>query len=395
MSLRIVHVLLSLALAATLQAQTAGPATFHAPAPDESSKDNPRKGDGYFTAVIFSDPHVEQTGHDGAGVATCQDYCKAIINLGKPGGKSYRFETFPDYTPTADIVFCLGDMDKDNEKSGKQFKAAFHALNAAGIPFITMLGNHDAVPDYWTGPDADYGLTRSGTQSNRVAMALVTAQLDTAQQHGVTHVTRLTDGTPHTQFEPFTFTFRGVRFYCGQTYWFQKPYTGTFVNGKPLSAATGKLYAPDGVIKALEAFVDKHRKEPSVWMQHFPFTYGSDCDRWWLDQNDVGKYIKTCDPSAYGTDHDLGKWTDDATARRYAKKKKDKLAELIKRTKNGVHFSGHVHSFGDYTYDGVRDYTVAAPAISGGGMFLVLISEKEGVKEVKPIHLAPEYETEK
>lgn len=120
----------------------------------------------YFTAVIFSDPHVDQTDHDGADASTFSAYCETILNLGKSenGGKRYQFNALPGYTPKADIVFCLGDMDQDNEKSGASFKAAFHKLNAAGIPFITMLGNHDVVPDYWTGDNPDEGLTWGGVR---------------------------------------------------------------------------------------------------------------------------------------------------------------------------------------------------------------------------------------
>lgn len=192
-------------------------------------------------------------------------------------------------------------------------------------------------------------------------MNLVKNQVDTAKYHGITDVEWITDGTKHTQLSPFTFTFQGVRFYCGQAYWFQKTYD------KPTLFNSATYYAPDGVIKALETLVDQHAEEPSVWMQHYPFTYGSDCDRWWLDQSDVGKYIATADESEYGTHiSTLGKYDTDQTAKNYAKKKKDKLADIIKKTRNAIHFSGHVHSYGDYTYDGVRDYTVAAPAISGG-----------------------------
>ncbi len=338
-----------------------------------------QEADGYFTAVIFSDPHVNQTDHDGAAVGTFRNYCNAIISLGKTG-KQYHFNALPGYTPKADIVFCLGDMDKDNEKAGTDFKAAFHPLNEAGIPFITMLGNHDVVPDYWTGDNPDDGLTLGGATSNTVAMNLVRAQVDTATTCGISDVQWITDGTSHTQLSPFTFTFNGVRFYCGQAYWFQKPYERSLVSKT--------YYAPDGVIAALETFVDQHADEPSVWMQHYPLVYGSDNNRWWLDQTDVGKYIATKDESAYGTHiSTLGKYDTDATAQAYAKKKKDKLAELVAKTHNGVHFSGHVHSYGDYTYGGIRDYTVAAPAITGGGMFLVLMSKTEGVVEVKKIDL--------
>lgn len=383
MNIKLIITTIALATSTGLQAQS-----FSAPLKANGSGN---EANNYFTAVILSDPHVEQTDHDGASVSTYNNYCQAIINLGKTaeGGKCYQFNALPGYQPKADIVFCLGDMDEDNEKSGANFKAAFHKLNAAGIPFITMLGNHDVVPDYWTGSNPDKGLTYGigstggGSGSNDVAMKLVRAQVDTAKTHGISDVEWISDGSKHTQLNPFTFTFQGVRFYCGQAYWFQKPYD------KPTLAKSATYYAPDGVISALETLVAKHTDEPSVWMQHYPFLYGSDCDRWWLDQNDTGMYIATKDKSEYGTDiSSLGKYDTDDTAKGYAKKKKDKLADIIKRTKNAVHFSGHVHSYGDYTYDGVRDYTVAAPGITSGGMFLVLMSKTEGVVEVKKVDLA-------
>ncbi len=383
MNIKVIITMIALAASTGLQAQSVS-----APLKANGSGN---EANNYFTAVILSDPHVEQTGHDGGTVGTFQNYCQAIIDLGKAngGGKTYQFNALPGYTPKADIVFCLGDMDEDNEKSGANFKAAFHKLNEAGIPFITMLGNHDVVPDYWTGDNPDKGLTwglgstDGGSGSNDVAMKLIRAQVDTATANGISDVEWITDGTKHTQLSPFTFTFQGVRFYCGQAYWFQKTYD------KPGILTSATYYAPDGVIKALETMVAKHTDEPSVWMQHYPFTYGSDCDRWWLDQTDVGKYIATADSSEYGTHiSTLGKYDTDDTAKGYAKKKKDKLADIIKRTKNAVHFSGHVHSYGDNTYDGVRDYTVAAPAISSGGMFMVLMSKIDGVVEVKKIDLA-------
>ena len=378
MYFKVILTTIALATSTGLQAQS-----FFTP---QKVNGSGNEADNYFTAVVFSDPHVAQEGHDGGSVDTYKAYCDAIVNLGKSGGKHYQFSALPGYTPKADIALCLGDMDKDSESKGKEFKQAFHKLNAAGIPFITMLGNHDAVPDYWGGENPDKGLTwgpTSGSACNDVAMNIVRAQVDTAIRHGISDVEWITDGSNHTQLSPFTFTFQGVRFYCGQTYWFQKPYD------KPKYAwSTATYYAPDGVIKALENMVEKHAAEPSVWMQHYPFVYGSDCDRWWLDQNDKGKYIPTTDTSEYGTHiTNLGAFSSDPTALAYATKKKDKLAELIKRTKNAVHFSGHVHSYGEYTYQGVRDYSVAAPAISKGGMFLVLVSKTEGVVEVKKIDL--------
>ena len=68
-------------------------------------------------------------------------------------------------------------------------------------------------------------------------------------------------------------------------------------------------------------------------MQHYPFVYGSDCDRWWLDQNDTGMFIAPTDAesSAYYTStaaYNAEGGNPDAAA------KKDKLAEIIKLTKD-------------------------------------------------------------
>lgn len=344
----------------------------------------------YFTAVFLGDPHIGQDGHDGTSVADMQSYVARLLKMGQTDGPNYSFSALPGYVPTCDIAISLGDMDQDSEKSGSNFKSAHQGFADAGVPFITMAGNHDVVPDYWTGENPDKGLTYGfndgGSYCNDVARGIVEDYCNTAVSRGwISDYEQIVDGTSHTQAKPFTFKFNGVRFYVGQTYWFQKPYT------KPGLFSSATYYAPDGVINALSAFVNDHADEPSVWMQHYPFVWGSDCDRWWLDQNDYGLYIKTTDSSEYGTDADLGKWTDDATAQSYAKKKKDTLSEIIKRTKNAVHFSGHVHSYGDHTYNGLRDYTVAATGRNDGGLagaYIVLMKGNKGVVEVQRIHVS-------
>ncbi len=343
----------------------------------------------YFTAVFISDPHTAQSGHDGTSVADMQAYVARLVAMGADDAPRYEFSALPGYVPTCDIALSLGDMDQDSEKSGDNFKTAHAGFADAGIPFITMCGNHDIVPDYWTGSNPDKGLTwginDGGSYCNDIARRIVEEACATAQSHGISGYQQFADGSSHTQVKPFTFVFNGVRFYCGQTYWFQKPYD------KPSLTSAAKYYAPDGMIAALEKFVSSHTTEPSIWMQHYPFVAGSDCDRWWLDQNDVGLYIKTSNSSAYGTDIDLGPYNIDATAQSYAKKKKDKLADIILRTKNAVHFSGHVHSYAENTYNGLRDYTVAATGRNDGGMagaFLVLCKGNKGVVEVKRIHVS-------
>ncbi len=335
----------------------------------------------YFTAVFLSDPHIGQTG--GTSVADMQAYVSDIVGMGRNGTSAFCFDAFPDYVPTCDIAFSTGDMDEDSKKNNEDFKTAHSGFAAAGIPFVTMCGNHDLVPDYWTGESGSAGLTLTGgSPANDASLATVKGYRDTLTSYGISDVETFNDGTGHVQSDPFTFTFNGVRFYVGQVYWFQKTYT----EPTSLLSANGKYFAPDGVISKLEAFVDSHAGEPSVWMQHYPFATGSDVNRWWLDQNDVGRYIKTEDSSEYGTNDDVPLYTD-AAAIAVAKKKKDKLAEIIGKTRNPVHFSGHAHWFDRQTYNGVTDYVTASSGTGTncvpGAAHIVLMKEGVGVVEVR------------
>lgn len=337
----------------------------------------------YFTAVFTSDPHIAHSRYAETSVSVMQGYVDQIVTMGKAGGKVFAFDALPGYVPTCDIAFSTGDMDGDSKTDDDDFKTAHAGFASAGIPFVTMCGNHDLVPDYWTGENPDKGLKNylsGGYSANNAALSTIASYRNNLSSFGITDVQTITDGTGHTQFDPFSFSFNGVRFYVGQTYWFQKPY-----KREAISSAT--YYAPDGILTALDNFVSSHTSEPSVWMQHYPFLAGSDCDRWWLDQNDVGKYIKTSDTSIYGTSDDVPVYTDDA-AIAVAKKKKDALLNIIKKTKNAVHFSGHVHSFSKFTYNGLVDYTTAAVTTgsdSNGSAYLVLMKGNKGVIEVKRI----------
>jgi hypothetical protein len=120
---------------------------------------------------------------------------------------------------------------------------------------------------------------------------------------------------------------------------------------------------------------------------------GSDCNRWWLDQNDKGLYITTSDDSAYGS-HTSGIAYNDANVANTLKK--DPLSAIMMKAAGKVggkvqHFSGHYHRFYDATYTStvngenkVHDYTVAAPGNSEqtNNAFVVLFKRGEGVKEV-------------
>ena len=266
------------------------------------------------------------------------------------------------------------------------------AVNSeAGIPFIFIAGNHDLSPDYWTGNDPDRGATTSGSNADDKTISAITDNNTYWNNAGVfdENISYFIDDSKSSYFQskPFTFKFKDVRFYCAQTYWFQKLYK------KPSWFTSATYYAPDGVISALNSFVDSHKDEASVWMQHYPWLAGSDCNRWWLDQNDVGKYIESADESSYGSRLTNVPYNDEATANTY---KKDPLSAIMMKAAGKVdgkvqHFSGHYHRFADQTYTStvasdnkVHDYTVAANGNTeqSNNAFVVLFKRGEGVKEV-------------
>ena len=339
----------------------------------------------YFTAVFFSDPHVDTEDIKN----TLSSQVANIVKMGKEGGKVVNFAKAPKgYVPTADIAFCLGDMDEDKEEDasspGQYYKDATAAFNTAGIPFITLLGNHDLAPDYWTGENGDAGLTygtTGGSGYNDKSIAIVKEHLSQAQANGISEVNIFEDADLKcdVQIEPFAFKFKGVRFYVGHTYWFHKPYD------KPVLFGNATYYAPDGVIEALDAYVNEHKNEASVWMQHYPFVSEADTknSRWWLDQNDVGKCIMPSDAGSsayYNGGSNVPYDTNEGIA--LAKVKRDALASIINKTKNPVHFSGHVHKYDEQTYKGIKDYSVAQP----GNAYVVLCKEGVGVVEVQRVN---------
>ena len=317
----------------------------------------------YFTMVIFSDPHVGQTDYDGLSVDDMKTFVNNVVNMGKDGGKVVTFNKAPKgYVPTADIVFCLGDMDKD-KADGKDFKTAIAGFNTAGIPFITMAGNHDLSPDLWDdgSKGVTWGFNDGGAYYDGITLDVITKQNNTAATNGGFTIKTFTQSGGAVQINPFTFEFKGVDFYCGQTYWYQKPYD------EPSMFSAAKFYAPDGIIDALNTYVSGREGKAAVWMQHYPFNYGIDCDRWWLNQNASGNSLDSEVTSAYTT----------------AAQKKDKLVEIINKTKNPVHFSGHVHTTATNTYSILTDYTIDN-AISKAA-YVVLCKEGVGVVEVKAV----------
>ena len=356
----------------------------------------------WFCAVFMSDCHTNQgSGHDGTSKEDLTTIMNNICNMGKDGKKKVNFTTEGATTivPKSDIVFCLGDIDQDKGDDGSEGKhtnfldATAEVCKTAGVPFIFIAGNHDLSPDYWDN-GTDKGVTwgsTGGSNADDETISAIQTNNSYWNNQGVfdENISYFIDNSKSSYFQskPFTFKFKGVRFYCAHTYWFQKIYK------KPGIFSSATYYAPDGVITALNTFVESHADEPSVWMQHYPFLAGSDCNRWWLDQNNVGNYITSSDNSIYGCSTS-GIALNDATSANTLKK--NPISTIMAKAAGKVdgkvqHFSGHYHRFADLTYTNtvatdnmVRDYTVAANGNTdqSNNAYVVLFKRGEGVKEV-------------
>ena len=351
--------------------------------------------DVWFCAVFFSDCHINQgSGHDGTSAADMTTIMNHIINMGKDPDYTPTFKSAPNFVPKTSIIFCLGDIDQDKGDDGSKgehdnfLNCTAEVAKTAGIPFIFIAGNHDISPDYWN--DGSKGVTFGSSGGSNADDKTITAIKNNNSYWSSMfdeEIQYFTGGSGAWQPSHFTFKFKDVRFYCSNCYWFQKPYN------KPGLLSSATYYAPDGIISALNTFVESHADEASVWMQHYPWLAGSDCNRWWLDQNESGNYIAASGTSDYGScTSGVGKNDGDFANT----KKKDPLSAIMMKAAGKVdgkvqHFSGHYHRFDDRTYTStvnsnnkVHDYTVAAPGntAQSNNAFVVLLKRGEGVKEV-------------
>lgn len=344
----------------------------------------------YFTAVMFSDPHVAQDNYSGTSVEDMQTLVSEILKIGKEGGKEVAFDNAPKgFVPTADIVFCLGDMDKDSESSGNNFKNAMKGFNDAGVPFITIAGNHDLLPDHWHDKDNDKALNIFTVSQNSTTLNLIKDQYTTAAQNGKFSVETITDGRSDiTHPGHFTFMYKGVRFYCANNYWFQKPYS---------VGLSTTYYAADGTINALNDYVKAHADEASVWVSHFPFyseanDYNDAYERWWLDQNNAPHAVCVMPTDAASSEYYNGGTNvayTSAEGQALVAKKQKALADIIVKSKNPRHFSGHSHRDDGMDVTATngtkfRDHTVKP--FFEGEVFVVLCKEGVGAIEVKRVY---------
>ena len=341
----------------------------------------------YFTMVIFSDPHVDDENRQ-SDIAT---KTAAIAAMGTASGKKFTFSEAPSwYIPTADLVCCLGDLDANRDKNGKYFNPSVAVFNEKGIPFITLIGNHDIEPDYYN--DNSKGMSLTGILATNSSLEIMRNSYESAKNltNGIKNVATIEDGSftgwdKPTQIGQFTFTYKGVRFYCASSYWWQKPYSGS------------TYYSAEGTINALNTFVESHKDEPSVWISHYPFVAEANSgedknERWWLDQNypsdgSTPKSILPSGSSQYYTDAAF----NTAEGKAVADLKKKALADIIVRTNNPVHFSGHAHINAENIYiandntSSFTDHTIQPFFEGWDNAFIVLCKEGVGVVEVQRV----------
>ena len=180
-------------------------------------------------------------------------------------------------------------------------------------------------------------------------MKVINRSILESEKLGVTDVHRFlsTDyGHSYREVSPFTFKFRGIRFYCGQCYWFQQWYKegGLFSFSGPAT-----FYNTDEIVDDLEKRIDEGwGEDPAVWVQHYP--------------------LVNC------PNHNA---------------KLEQMRKMIRKTKNPVAFAGHTHVESCISHNDaepVFDEWVIE-SFHSKGIYVVLMKDNYGVIQVEKIQL--------
>ena len=316
--------------------------------------------DNWFTVIIGGDSEIGMRGNDSNKLI---EYVKKAINIHEY--PTYSYSSYNYITPKTELFIMAGDMDRDRGGQLSDFDNVFKQVTDAGIPMITIYGNHDWEPDYWGDNSVGYSRFRGGFASNKRTLNVVNTYIERSKLLGISDV-HVFASQHKGQVNPFSFKFRNVRFYMGQNYWFQPPYSYSGIFNSTIT-----FYAPDDeIINPLEDKISTIWKDDAaVWVQHYPFNCA---DKWWVHQNGEGK----------SQDSNKGIW-------KTADEKREKLKELIRMTKNPIFFAGHNHREAIHTHihpDGDFSEYIAG-YFPTGKVFMVLMKEGIGVMEVKSIQL--------
>lgn len=330
----------------------------------------------YFTMVVFGDPEYDMRNFSNSDGSEIRTMVEQIIDL--KNNKNLYFEPEEglkiDYGP--EIVLCLGDIDKDNSTDeGEKFMNVFGAFYTNHIPFVTIYGNHDWQPyNWWYGEGTnitldpkDYGYSSSGSSNNDRTLKVVNKSIEESEKAGIENVYKFlsTDfGYNYREVQPFVFTFRGVRFYCGQTYWFQQWYKA---RSSLLNTSPATFYNTDAIVEELERRIDEGwGKDPAVWIQHYPMN-DAEAYMWWHNRQGFG--TEANDPNA----NQSVLWPS-------FEDKKAQMEKMINKTKNPVFFASHTHSAAQYTHNGFDEWITGY--FQEKWIYVVLMKEGEGVIKI-------------
>ncbi len=313
--------------------------------------------DPVYTLVIIGDTEWRVESRPYRTIEESTARANKIVDI---KNKRPPFTNHPSIPINPEILMLVGDVSADRDNDYDDFMTVFNNCYNAGIKCLNFYGNHDWDPIDWG--DGTYGFNLFNDNSSSVERIQ-----EAAIKSGVS-ISSIEDRnadlsdwkTPY----PFTFVYRGVRYYCGNYHWFI-PYYQNGANIGDWWLSDPEFRAADGIISRLEEIVNANTQQPSIWMQHVPVASS------WMD-----RYLTDKDGNAISTAYNT------------ADKRRDKLKELIVKTTNPVHFSGHIHQYYTYTHssDGksFKDYVVDDwPEGDNGPGYMVLVSEKEGVLDVQ------------
>lgn len=304
--------------------------------------------DPVYTLVVLGDTEWNMRGYTIQQAITDANKIAQI----KREGKCY-YKQHPAHKYDPELLMVVGDVSPDRDNNPNDFLKVFDGCYNAGIKCMNIFGNHDWDPEMWSdGPGFSFfaGEPQLNNSRKRIQVA--------ANKSKITLEYIIAPDKWWYDPMPYAFSYRNVKYYCGNSFWFL-PYYRPF--GKPEDWFTNpslwtkpKFKNADPIIESLERLVDKNSTSPVIWMQHYPFV--SD---WWNTFEHDGKYNTM-------------------------EKRKQKIKDLIFRTKNPVMFAGHIHySRIDKHSNGLgktfSEYVTPYFRERGGSGYFVLVSEKEGV----------------
>lgn len=309
--------------------------------------------DRMYTLVVLGDTEFQMRHNT---VPRSKQMAQYIVDIKKSGSHFFIRNNTVAIDP--ELLMVVGDVSEDRNNDERDFWEVFQNCFTSGISCLNIYGNHDWDPIKWT--DGSWGyfedtfgtgeknwqsrtrIDQSFSNSNKYANPKETLKRIVLGQHWAYN------NHPY----PYYFTYRGVRYFCGNTMFFQPRYHTWSIFTKPGNEQEVMQQADDVISEIEQVIASDNKKTPTVWFQHFP-----------LNNDWMGGFIPN------------------RTRYNSREAREAKLKALIRKTRNPAMFSGHTHDQKVHNYNDFRDYTTARWGDDGDG-YMVLMSEKEGVLEV-------------